>query len=71
MIVSVSPFSSRVRTPLQRYVCSQHGQTKVYRYFHFFVLWRYLIEIRSYAFLATCHNSKSMHWGGVTYFMPK
>ena len=33
MKVSVSPYTSGVRTPLQRYVRSQHGQTKSVKMF--------------------------------------
>ena len=36
MRVSLSPFSSRLRTPLQRYVSSQYGQTKNVKSFSIF-----------------------------------
>jgi hypothetical protein len=64
MRVSMSPFLSRERTPLQRCVSSLHGQAKIYKYlFLFSMLWSDLTGVPTHELLATCHNSKFKNTG--------
>jgi hypothetical protein len=37
----------------------------------FFMLRSDATGIRTHALLVTCYNSKSKHWGNVTYFVPR
>jgi len=65
MRVSLSPFSSRVQTPLQRYVSSKHGQTKNVKSFSIFHAVEWCNWNSNPRFFIKCHTSKSKHWGDV------